>query len=72
MKDRSRAARLLSEKLMSQTDLAKELDVTPQAVSAWINGRTTPTPDRMAKLEELLGIPMRAWTEEDAAEEPAA
>lgn len=47
---------------MSQTELARELDVSPQAVSEWVSGNSQPTPDRMGKIEDLLGIPMRLWT----------
>ena len=53
----------LRPKVMSQSDLAKELGVSPQAVSGWVIGRAKPTPDLMARIEDLLGIPMRAWTE---------
>ena len=43
--------------------LARELRVTPQAVSAWVSGRALPSAARMARMEELLGIEMRDWTE---------
>jgi transcriptional regulator with XRE-family HTH domain len=55
-------------KVMSQSQLARELGVSPQAVSGWVTGRAKPTPELMARLEDLLGIPMRSWTE--PAEEP--
>ncbi len=61
----------LKPKVMSQSDLAKRLNVSPQAVSGWVSGKSKPTPDLMAKLEDLLGIPMRAWTE-PSEEEGAA
>lgn len=44
-------------------ELARKLDVTPQAVSGWLKGKALPSPDLMAKLEDLTEIPMRAWTE---------
>lgn len=46
----------------TQQEIAAQLAVTQQAVSSWINGTTRPDPARMAKLEELFGIPMRDWT----------
>lgn len=59
----------------TQAELAKELGVTPQAVSGWIHGRGRPSPRLMKQLEESSGIPMRDWLEpqepEDAAEEPS-
>lgn len=57
-------AEALRPKVMSQSDLAKELGVSPQAVSGWVVGRAKPTPELMARIEDLFGIPMRAWTEE--------
>lgn len=64
-KERSRAAvelkRQLSPPVMNQAQLADRLGVSQQAVSAWLNGRAMPEPERMAAIEELLGIPMRDW-----------
>jgi transcriptional regulator with XRE-family HTH domain len=48
---------------LSQVELAKQLGVTKQAVQGYLNGDFQPSPDLMAKIEDLLGIPMRAWTE---------
>jgi transcriptional regulator with XRE-family HTH domain len=48
---------------MSQSDLARQLEVSPQAVSEWVRGAKQPSAERMAQIEDLLGIPMRAWTE---------
>lgn len=61
--------RLVSPEV-TQERLAELLDVSQQAVSAWVHGKAKPSPDRMAKLEDLFGIPMRAWTEEPAEEAP--
>ena len=55
--------RLLTPPAMSQAEVARKLGVTPQSVSGWVQGRCKPDPARMAQLEELLGIPMRAWVE---------
>lgn len=48
---------------MSQAELARKLGVSQQAVSAWLNGVAMPRPEKMAQIEKILGIPMRAWTE---------
>lgn len=52
----------------SQRALARQLGVTQQAVFAWQTGRNCPSPRYMARLEDLLEIPMRAWTEPAADE----
>lgn len=48
---------------VNASELARRLDVTPQAVSAWLKGRATPSTDMLRKLEDETGIPMRDWTE---------
>lgn len=58
-------AEALRPKVMSQTELAKQLGVSPQAVSGWVVGRAKPTAELMVRIEDLLGIPMRSWTEEE-------
>lgn len=55
---------------MTQAQLARELDVSAQAVSDWLRGDSLPKPDLMAKIEDLLGVPMRAWTVKLPDEEP--
>lgn len=58
------AARLkiaLSPPRMTQAKLAKRLGVSQQAVWGWLCGRSRPAPEKMAAIEELLGIPMAAW-----------
>ena len=65
-----RLSELVSPKVMSQSELARRLDVSPQLVSDWVHGRKTPSPDLMRKVEDLIGIPMRDWTEEPS-EAPA-
>jgi transcriptional regulator with XRE-family HTH domain len=66
----SKAAVALAEKLeprttlgMTAAELARKLGVTPQAVSGWIKGKAVPTPETLRALEDVTGIPMRAWTE---------
>lgn len=53
---------------LTQADLAEKLGVSQQTVSAWVKGVANPTADRMRRLEDEFGIPMRAWTEAPAAE----
>lgn len=62
------ASRLLREKCVPDTDwsqanLARKLGVKRQAVAQWLSGVAQPKPKIMAKLEDLLAIPMRAWTQ---------
>jgi transcriptional regulator with XRE-family HTH domain len=61
------ASRRLSEalrpKVMSQSELAQKLGVSPQAVSKWVMGIGRPSADLMAQIEQMLGIPMLEWTE---------
>lgn len=54
---------LRTRRVMTQADLARALHVTPQAVADWLRGDSAPRAELMAKIEDLLGIPMRAWTE---------
>jgi transcriptional regulator with XRE-family HTH domain len=56
-------AQAVRPRVMAPGELAKRLGVSPQAVSGWVTGKSKPAPDVMARLEDLLGIPMRAWTE---------
>lgn len=48
------------------------LQVDAPMVSRWVGGRL-PSPEHMARIEDLLEIPMRAWAEDaDESSEPAA
>lgn len=66
----------LSEKLDgkpgTQADLARALGVTAQSVGQWISGETTPRTEHLAAIEDLFGIPMRAWASASGTEDPAA
>jgi transcriptional regulator with XRE-family HTH domain len=53
----------------TQAELAEKLGVSQQTVSAWVNGVANPTADRMRRLEDEFGIPMRAWTEAPPVEQ---
>lgn len=39
-----------------QVFLARQLDVTSEAVRKWLSGEATPRPDKLRKLAELLGV----------------
>ncbi|HPE79100.1 MAG: helix-turn-helix transcriptional regulator [Planctomycetes bacterium] len=41
---------------LSMSDIARALHVTPQAVRQWEHGDTTPRPERIRELAELLGV----------------
>lgn len=62
----SKAAAALKKAVSPQTtqeQVAEACGVTQQAVSNWVNGVARPKPENMATIEQLLGIPMRDWTE---------
>ena len=49
---------LRREKLgMTQTDLASKMNVSPQSVQQWENGKTTPRGKRMDLLSSVLDAP---------------
>jgi len=60
--------RFVPPPVLTQSAIAEKLGVTAQAVSSWVTGRALPSAKRMQQLEELLGIPMRDWLEEDVVE----
>lgn len=47
----------------TETELARALGVTQQAVSGWLHGRCRPSTPLMAAVEARFGIPMRTWLE---------
>lgn len=50
----------------SQVKLAREFDVSRQAVKQWIDGDAKPNLERIHRMETLLGIPTLAWTQKRA------
>ncbi len=46
---------------------AKRIDAP--MVSRWKSGQRPPAPEFMARIEDLTGIPMRAWVEPPSTEE---
>jgi transcriptional regulator with XRE-family HTH domain len=53
------------KKLVDRGELAKRLECSRQAISSWLTGDSIPSPEKMAKLESIYGIPMRSWTHVD-------
>ncbi len=57
MKDKT-AIRLRIERaraLITMTDLAKQIGVTPQTVSYWEQGRSLPRGEQLIKLHDIFG-----------------
>lgn len=52
---------LLRERDLPQAELARRLDITPQAVSAWISGGTIPTHGNVTRLEQELDVTPRGF-----------
>lgn len=52
---------LLQERDITQAGLARRLGLTPQAVSAWVTGSTTPSRDNVEALEDELAVEPRGW-----------
>ncbi|CAL9962506.1 transcriptional regulator [Vibrio phage 219E48-1] len=47
-------------------ELSKEVGVSRQTVSSWVNGKSTPTPEMQAKLCKLFDVPLSkfiGWSE---------
>lgn len=52
---------------ITMKELAKRLGVSRETLRRWANGEGSPPALAMAKLEDLLQIPMRAWVEDDSS-----
>ncbi len=48
--------RISAQKQITQSDLARELDVTSQAVNQWYTGATTPRGRRLSQIAKALGV----------------
>ena len=58
MKKASNLSRYREERGLSQTELARKMNVTQQCISSWQIGRTIPKPYQMKMLSEILSIPI--------------
>ena len=56
-----RIKELRMQKGMSQTDLARSLNLTPQTVSLWERKKGAPSYGNMDELEKVLGEPLRGY-----------
>lgn len=57
---------LREEKGLSQLDLARELDVSRQAISRWENGMAKPTMENLIALGKLFGVSAADLLNEDS------
>lgn len=75
---RSKASEALYQALkptkpkLSQVELARELDVSKQTIQSYVKGDCRPSPEMMARIEDIFGIPMRDWTEAAANDDSSA
>ena len=58
MKKTSNLSRYREERGLSQTELARKMNVTQQCISSWQTGRTIPKPYQMRMLSEILSVPI--------------
>ena len=58
MKKTSNLSRYREEIGLSQTELARKMNVTQQCISSWQTGRTIPKPYQMKMLSEMLSVPI--------------
>ncbi|HAP4484501.1 MULTISPECIES: helix-turn-helix transcriptional regulator [Enterococcus] len=56
MKKTSNLSRYREEIGLSQTELARKMNVTQQCISSWQTGRTIPKPNQMKMLSEILSV----------------
>jgi transcriptional regulator with XRE-family HTH domain len=47
----------LERRGFTQRELARRLDVSPQAVNGWMRGTSQPSWERLVKLEDVLDLP---------------
>lgn len=60
----NRIKNLRKERNLSQEEVAKQLDVSRQAVTRWENGRTLPSSSHVLTLAELFGVSVESLTGE--------
>ena len=42
---------------LSQRELARQLEITPQAITNWVQGHGKPSRDNLVRLEDIFGLP---------------
>lgn len=63
-------ARICAEDPRGQVGVAERLGEHQSLVSRWCTGERTPSADRRVKLEDVLGIGWRLWSEPSESSEP--
>lgn len=63
-------ARIMRDKDVTQTDIAKALKISQATVSLWANGISYPRIKTMTRLAEYLGVPVTALTSTDEPIDP--
>ncbi|NES33208.1 helix-turn-helix transcriptional regulator [Enterococcus faecium] len=58
MKKTSNLSRYREERGLSQTELARKMNVTQQCISSWQTGRTIPKPYQMKTISGILSVPI--------------
>ncbi len=56
-------ATYLAQSRKTQRWLAAQIPVRPATVCAWLQGRATPRPEHMRRIDEVTGgaVPISAW-----------
>ena len=72
MKFNEKLAKLRKEALLSQEELADELEIDKETISSWELGESEPDEDQVEKLSEILDIPVKNLLneEKDTEEKP--
>jgi transcriptional regulator with XRE-family HTH domain len=52
----ARVAKMMREKRLSQSEVAREIGYTPTAIWNWLQGNTLPRPETLAALASLFGV----------------
>ena len=63
-----RRLRALVTPTIKASELARQLKISPAAVSLWVTGENTPTEERAAEIEAITGIPAPTWGKAPRAE----
>lgn len=64
-KGQTMLAAIMARESLSQSDVARTLDVQQGSVCRWISGTRTPDRDAAVRILSRFGIPVTAWSESD-------